>query len=111
MTSLNYAMTYANDQVRQGKINVDQANVLIVQMMGVRVIEGKIPAQIRKALNAAVKAGELGHIKKDGLKPEAYHHKNARATALDKINEIYRNKIDILGKVHLKKSEVNEWRE
>ena len=66
MTSLNYAMTYANDQVRQGKINVDQANVLIVQMMGVRVIEGKIPAQIRKALNAAVKAGELGHIKKDG---------------------------------------------
>lgn len=83
MTSYKNAVDYAADQMQQGKINAAQANVLIVQMMGIRVIKGKLPADVRKALNEAVKAGELGRLAKDGLKPEIYHHKNARATALD----------------------------
>lgn len=83
MTTYTNAVEYAQDQMRQGKINAAQANVLIVQMMGVRVIEGRIPADVRKALNEAVKNGELGRLRKDGLKPEIYHHKNARARALD----------------------------
>jgi hypothetical protein len=35
-----------------------------------------MPAPVRKVLNLAVKGGELGHIKKDGRKPEAYYHKS-----------------------------------
>ena len=63
-----------------------EANVKMVQMEGVRLVIGRIPADVRKALNAAVKAGELGHIKKEGLKPEAYHHKNAQARAREARN-------------------------
>jgi hypothetical protein len=39
-----------------------------------RVVRGRIPAQVRKELAAAVKAGVLGHLKKDGLKPEVFFH-------------------------------------
>lgn len=88
MTSYKNAVDYATDQMKQGKINAAQANVLIVQMMGIRVIKGKLPADVRKALNEAVKSGELGRLAKDGLKPEIYHHKNARAKALDEQERI-----------------------
>jgi hypothetical protein len=83
MTTYQNALDYVKDQMQQGKISADQANVKVIQMIGVKLIEGKIPMQVRKVLNAAVKNGELGHIKKEGLKPEAYHHINARARALD----------------------------
>lgn len=39
-----------------------------------RVIRGRIPAQVRKELMAAVKIGALGHLKRDGLKPEIFFH-------------------------------------
>jgi len=39
-----------------------------------RVVRGKIPAQVRKELSAAVKAGVLGRLAKDGLKPEIFFH-------------------------------------
>ena len=39
-----------------------------------RVIHGPIPARVRAELRAAVKAGALGHLKKDGLKPEIFFH-------------------------------------
>lgn len=81
-----------------GEITADQANVLIVQMMGVRVIT-HLPASVRKALNAAVKTGELGHIKKEGMKPEVYHHKNARSKALEIRERETRNTLASLSKV------------
>ena len=98
MTTYQNALDYAKDQMRQGKINADQANVLIVQMVGFRVIEGRIPAPVRAALNAAVKIGELGRVKKDGLKPEIYHHINARATALDEQRRIELESIEAIKK-------------
>src|ERR1044072_8632602 len=82
MTSYQNALDIVTNKMQLGEITADQANVLIVQMMGVRVITNKLPTNVRKALNDAVKTGELGHIKKDGLKPEVYHHKNARPKAL-----------------------------
>lgn len=100
MTSQQNAMQHASDQLSQGKITLDEANVLIVQMMGVRVINGSLPASVRKSLNEAVKAGELGHIKKEGLKPEVYHHKNARANALDERNRIFNDKTNTLSKIY-----------
>lgn len=99
MTTYQNALDYAKDQMQQGKINADQANVLIVQMMGFRVIVGKLPTQVRKALNEAVKNGELGRLKKEGLKPEIYHHINARANAKDEQQRIAMQSIEKLKKV------------
>lgn len=84
------AVDSANDQLHRGLITADEANVLIVQLMGVRIVRGKLTAQVRKVLNAAVKAGELGHIKAEGLRPEVYHHKNARPRALEVRDEAFR---------------------
>lgn len=77
------AREYATDQLQQGKISADQANVLMVQMEGVRIVRGKVPREVRKALNDAVKLGELGHMKKDGFRPEVYYHKNAKPKAIE----------------------------
>jgi hypothetical protein len=74
MIHLQEATQIASNQIHIGNMNTDQANVYIVQLMGARIITGRIPSSVRKALNAAVKAGELGHIKRNDLKPEAYHH-------------------------------------
>lgn len=99
MTSEQQAREYATDQMQQGKINVDQANVLIIQMMGAKAVINKLPMSVRKALNNAVKAGELGRIKKDGLMPEVYHHKNGRAKALDLQRSFVKGKIEAISKV------------
>jgi hypothetical protein len=82
MHSRNEALVIAQEEVRKGTMTTAQANVYMVQLEGVRVVTGKISADVRAALNAAVKSGELGHIKKDGLLPEVYHHKNGKANAI-----------------------------
>lgn len=83
MASRQNGLDHVTDQMQQGKMTAAEANVKMVQIEGVRLVIGRIPSEVRKALNAAVKAGELGHIKREGLKPEAYHHKNARGRALE----------------------------
>ena len=98
MTSYQNALDHVTNKMQIGEITADQANVLIVQMMGVRVISNKLPASVRKALNAAVKTGELGHIKKEGLKPEAYHHKNARPKALTERERVMRSTLESVSK-------------
>lgn len=98
MHSYQNALEIASNKMQLGEITVDQANVLIVQMMGVRIVT-KLPADVRKALNAAVKAGELGHIKKEGLKPEVYHHKNARAKALEARNRTAADSVKSICKI------------
>ncbi|MCW7544865.1 hypothetical protein N7I30_13740 [Aurantimonas litoralis] len=49
-------------------------NVQNILCQGSRVIHGRIPAAVRKELAAAVKAGALGRLKKDGLRPEIFFH-------------------------------------
>lgn len=58
-------------------------NVTNILVGGSRVIRGRIPAQVRKQLMAAVKAGVLRRLKKDGLKPEVFYNPNNRTSALD----------------------------
>jgi len=48
-----------------------------------RVVKGPIPARVRKELAAAVKAGVLGHLKKDGLKPEIFFHTDHKHGAIE----------------------------
>jgi len=99
MTSEQNAREHAIDLMQQGKITADEANVMIVQMMGVRVINGRIPADARKALNAAVKNGQLGRLKKEGLQPEVYHHINARGRALEERGRIARSAAQRIGHI------------
>lgn len=66
-------MEWLIEEVRSGKMSAAQANVEKVKMARVQVVS-KLSADVRKALNNAVKAGELCHKKKDGRKPEVYYH-------------------------------------
>lgn len=62
------------DKLERGLITADEANVELVLSERVRVITGSMPRTTRNALNKAVKEGKLGRMKKDGFKPECYHH-------------------------------------
>lgn len=62
------------ERITQGVLTVDAANVEMVKAERVRLVMGRMPAQVRKALNAAVKSGVLGHFPKDNMKPESYFH-------------------------------------
>jgi hypothetical protein len=66
------------------RINEDFGpNVTQIQVQATRVIRGTIPAQVRKQLRAAVAAGVLGQLKKDGLKPEIFFHPDHRHGAVE----------------------------
>jgi hypothetical protein len=61
-------------------------NVANILVGGSRVIHGRIPAEVRKQLRDAVKAGVLGHLKKDGLKPEIFFHPSHKNGAIERQN-------------------------
>ena len=62
------------DLRQRGEITLDQAHVMMVRARRVLLVTSSIPADVRRALNAALKSGELARIKKEGRKPEAYYH-------------------------------------
>lgn len=59
-------------------------NVMQIRSQASRVVRGPIPAQVRKELMAAVKAGALGRLKRDGLKPEIFFHPDHKHGAIDR---------------------------
>ncbi|MBU9391831.1 hypothetical protein KTE71_30520 [Burkholderia multivorans] len=59
--------------------NVDQ-----ILCQGTRVVRSRIPAQVRAELREAVKQGVLGHLKKDGLKPEVFYHPDHNFGAIER---------------------------
>jgi len=62
------------DLAQLGKMTPDQANVALVRAKRVQLVTSRMPSGVRRAMNSAVARGELAHMKKDGLKPEAYYH-------------------------------------
>ena len=84
-------LEHLQDLLHRGVITADQANVEGVRMVRVHLVTARIPAKTRKALNAAVKAGELKHFKKDGSKPEAYFHPSFEHLAISQRSEHERN--------------------
>ena len=82
-----------------GKLDGIGPNVMVVRLMGVRLVEGRIPASVRRELLDAVKAGQLGRVKKEGLRPEAFFHPNAKATALDMRSERFRQAAEAIAGV------------
>lgn len=59
-------------------------NVEQIRAQATRVVTGPIPAQVRHELMAGVKAGVLGRLKKDGLKPEIFFHPDHLHGAVDR---------------------------
>lgn len=92
-------LEHLKDMMNLGKITALQANVEMVRMARVRVVVNSIPSQIRKALNEAVKAGELCHKKKDGRKPEVYYHPNFEHLANEERNRAERETLEALARV------------
>jgi hypothetical protein len=78
-------LEHLRDLVQRREITADEANVLKVRMARFSVVT-KLDANVRTVLNAAVKAGELGHKKKDGHKPELYYHPNFEHLANEERN-------------------------
>jgi hypothetical protein len=76
-----------------------EANVEVVRMQGVRIVIAKIDRQTRSALMQAVKAGRLGHLAKDGLKPEAFFHPNSLWSAKEERSAIANAAIRAIQKV------------
>lgn len=68
------ALAELRERLRAGEINLAYANVEMIRIERFRLITGRVPRDIRALLNAAVKDGRLGHLPKDGHKPEAYFH-------------------------------------
>ena len=68
-------LEHIKDILQKGEITLEQAHVMMVMARRIMLVTSKVPSNVRKALNAAVKTCELGHVKKDGLKPEAYYNK------------------------------------
>lgn len=98
-------MSLSNDReliigkAQSGEISSAEANVQMVEAEGVRVVRGRIPKEVRSALHAAVREGRLGHIKKEGLLPEVFFHRNGRANALEARNRVVRSAAESIGKV------------
>ena len=74
------------DRLHLGEITADQANVEMVRSDRFRMVINSLPASVRKALNAAVKTGELGHMKKECHKPECYYHPTFKYLAIEARN-------------------------
>lgn len=75
--------------LEKGEITVDQANVMKVRSRRILVVT-KLRADVRRALNNAVKNGELGHVRKDGIKPEVYYHPSFEYLVNGVRNEVVR---------------------
>ena len=80
-----------SDQVNLGKMTAEEANIRKVEMQRVLLVIGKLPSNVRKALNQAVKSGRLGHKKRDNNKPEVFYKLDFEYLANHERNEYEKN--------------------
>lgn len=74
-------------------------NVARILSQASLVVRGRIPQQVRKELAAAVKAGALGHLKRDGLKPEVFFHPDHKNGAVERQVLEAKYSVDCIAKV------------
>ena len=86
MMSRSTALEIAQGMHEKGECEFGP-NVEIVLLVGVELVTASMPREVRKQMSAAVKAGKLGHLKKEGHKPEAYFHPNSRQEAIHQRNK------------------------
>jgi len=92
-------LEHVEDLLQRGEITADEANVELVRAERYRLITGRLSRDVRKALNIAVKKGRLGHLKKDGLKPEVYYHPVFKYMAVSARNRHEREAVKNISKV------------
>ena len=94
---------YLQDMVQREKMSAAEANVELVLTSRIRIVHGKLPKDVRSALNDAVKAGILGHMPKNKYLPECYYHPQFDYLARAERNKIAKATIETtiaaLGKV------------
>lgn len=83
------------NKMQMGELTADQANVEMVLTQRVKVAF-RVPRDTRKALNAAVKSGTLGRMKKEGGKPEVYYNPKFEHLAKEERAKIEREYADSL---------------
>lgn len=59
-------------------------NVDMIRSQATRVVNSRMPLAVRRELMAAVKAGHLGRLPKDGLKPEIFFHPDHKNGAVER---------------------------
>lgn len=101
MSDQNILITIA-DQVSRGVITSDEGNIQLVEKLRVRIVSSPLPKSVRTALNNAVKAGRIGKMSKQGLKPECYYHLKHRNLAITERKRIESFKKEQLNK-HVRK--------
>ncbi len=79
--------------------HIDEANIRMIEAERFRLIEAPLLREVRSALNAAVREGRLGHLKKDELMPETYYHPGFKYMAVHARKEVARRAITAIGKV------------
>jgi hypothetical protein len=83
------------DKLQRGLITSEEANIQMVRNERYRIIT-HLHKEIRENLNHGVKNGMLGHLKKDGLKPEIFYHPDFKYLAIEARNKIANVKIDAI---------------
>lgn len=68
----------------RGELHIVAPNTEQILKHATRVIRGRVPLGVRRELSAAVKAGILGHFRKDGLLPEIYFDPQHRNGAIER---------------------------
>ena len=98
MISMSEAIAVVQGMQEKGELEIGP-NAMVIRLMGFRIISGRIPASVRRELNDAVKAGVLGRLPKQGLKPEAYFHPNGKWNAMDARDKVAAESIEAILKV------------
>ena len=70
-----------------------------IRSQATRVIRGPVFAEVRRELMAAVKAGYLGRLKKDGLRPEIFFHPDHYHGAIERQNSEAAYSVGLIAKV------------
>lgn len=83
-------------------------NVEQIRASATRVVRGRIPREVRKELMAAVKAGLLGRLPKDGLKPEIFFHPDHKHGAIERQEREAAYAISCIAKVLASPADVRE---
>ena len=83
----------------RGELGGIGPNAMIIRLVGAELVRGRMMREVRAELMAAVKLGHIGRIKKDGLRPEAFFHPNAKAYAHDLRDEAFRKGVAAIASV------------
>ena len=90
---------YLQDMVQRGEMTAAEANVELVLTGRVRIVRGKLPKDVRTALDNAVKSGVLGHMPRNKYLPECYYHPKFDYLARAERNKIAEKTISALKQI------------